>query len=79
MDPRLGHMGTIHKFERPPKNEKQFKGYRPKGSGGPGAPAPRAGLWQRLRPWQQSVLMWLLLIAVAGGIVVAKVLLSSGA
>jgi hypothetical protein len=48
-------MGTVHKFKRPPKNERQFRGYRPK----PPKP-PRGPRW-----WQRSWVMWALLIAVA--------------
>ena len=55
-------MGTVHKFKRPPKNEGQFKGYRPNGSGGP--PRPPSGRWPR-RDWQKSVLAWLALVLVA--------------
>ena len=65
-------MGTVHKFKRPPKNEQQFKGYRP----GSVTPRQKPGLWRRLRPWQQTVLGWLLLIAVAAGIVGVRALLA---
>ncbi len=58
-------MGTIHKFKRPPKNENQFKGFRPSGSG---SPVRGPGLWRKLRPWQQTLLAWVLLVGVAAGI-----------
>ena len=48
-------MGTVHQFKRPPKNERQFKGYRPE----PPKP-PRGPRW-----WQRSWVMWALLIAIA--------------
>ncbi len=66
-------MGTIHKFERPPKNENQFKGYRPLG-----LPTPQRNvrIWRRLRPWQRAVIAWVLLIAVAAGIVGVRALLA---
>ena len=59
-------MGTIHQFKRPPKNKGQFRGMRP--SGLPGA-AARRGLWHRLRPWQKSLIAWVVLVAVAAGLV----------
>lgn len=66
-------MGTIHKFKRPPRNEKQFKGYRPTGSAGL---RPASGHWQKLRPWQKSAIAWLLLIAIAAAIVGVRALLA---
>jgi hypothetical protein len=55
-------MGTVHKFKRPPKNEQQFKGYRPEVS--------RAGkpLRRQLRDWQRSALAWSVLVLLAVGI-----------
>jgi hypothetical protein len=60
-------MGTVHKFKRPPKNQKQFRGYRSQGPGGPGRGKPPRGpgLWARLKPWQRSLAAWALLIALA--------------
>lgn len=55
-------MGTVHKFKRPPKNEQQFKGYRPETSK-PGKPRRR-----KLRDWQRSVLAWSALVLLAVGI-----------
>jgi hypothetical protein len=64
-------MGTVHKFKRPPKNEKQFKGYRP--------PMPKSQRrakwrWQNLRLWHRSLLAWGLLIAIAACVVGARML-----
>jgi hypothetical protein len=52
-------MGTVHKFKRPPKNQQQFKGYRPQV-----AKAGKLGRRQ-LRDWQRSVLAWSVLVLVA--------------
>ncbi len=58
-------MGTVHKFKRPPKNEQQFRGYRPQpGTGLAGAKSRR---WQ-LRDWQKTVLAWLGLILLAAAV-----------
>jgi len=54
-------MGTVHKFKRPPKNERQFQGYRPTPLETRGAKPRR---WQ-LRGWQQTVLAWSALVLVA--------------
>jgi len=51
-------MGTIHKFNRPPKNEKQFRGYRPD-------PAARKPARRRLPERWRSAAAWLALIALA--------------
>jgi hypothetical protein len=67
-------MGTVHKFKRPPKNQQQFKGYRP-GGPDPRKPPQGPGFWQRLRSWQRSALAWTLLVALAGGIVWVQALL----
>ena len=57
-------MGTVHKFKPRPKNEKQFRGYRPAASPGPGGGrSPR-----RLRGWQRTAIAWTLLILLAVGI-----------
>jgi hypothetical protein len=55
-------MGTVHKFKRPPKNQQQFRGYRPQPPGG-GKPPRR-----QLRDWQRSVIAWSVLVLVATGI-----------
>jgi hypothetical protein len=55
-------MGTVHKFKRPPKNEQQFKGYRPQIS-----KAGKSARWQ-LRNWQQSAIAWSALVLLAVGI-----------
>jgi hypothetical protein len=52
-------MGTVHKFKRPPKNQQQFKGYRPQAAGV--GKASRG----RLRDWHKSVLAWAALVLVA--------------
>jgi len=58
-------MGSVHKFRRPPKNEGQFRGYRPDPPDGPrGRKRPR---WQ-LRAWHKTVLAWSALILSAAGI-----------
>lgn len=57
-------MGTVHKFKRPPKNERQFRGYQPKS--GTGNPRVAPAKWQ-LRPWQRSLLAWSSLAMVATG------------
>ncbi len=64
-------MGTVHKFQKPPKNQGQFKGYRP-GSPGGGKPPRGGGFWQRLRPWQRSLIAWVGLVALATGIVLLR-------
>jgi hypothetical protein len=58
-------MGSVHDFKRPPKNERQFKGYRPEPSNGrrDGEPFRR----QR-RNWQKTVLAWSALVLFAAGI-----------
>ena len=58
-------MGSVHKFQRPPKNEQQFKGYRPAPPNG-----PRVGKSARrqLRNWQMSLIAWLALVLLAVGI-----------
>jgi hypothetical protein len=56
-------MGTVHKFKRPPKNQQQFRGYRPKPPGIDGKP-PRGQ-----RPgWQKSLLAWSALLLLAAAI-----------
>jgi len=58
-------MGSVHKFKRPPKNERQFKGYRPARPDRPGSgKSPR---WQ-LRNWQKSLIAWLVLVLLAAAI-----------
>ena len=57
-------MGSVHKFKRPPKNEQQFRGYRPQSGTGIGRGKPAR--W-RLRAWQKSVIAWSVLLLVAAG------------
>jgi hypothetical protein len=54
-------MGTVHKFKRPPKNEQQFRGYRPQPAKGGRSEKPP------LRDWQKSVLVWSALVTLATG------------
>ena len=58
-------MGSLHKFKRPPKNEQQFKGYRPKPPNEPRG--GRSAGWQ-LRIWQKSLIAWSGLVLIAVGI-----------
>lgn len=58
-------MGTVHKFKRPPKNERQFRGYRPNLQRG--KRDRKSARWQ-LRDWQKSVLAWSALVLLAFGI-----------
>jgi len=60
----LAAMGTVHKFKRPPKNQEQFRGYRPKLAQSTVGAKPR----RRLSGWQRSVIAWLGLILLAAGI-----------
>lgn len=55
-------MGSVHKFPRPPKNRRQFKGYRPAG-----ATASRPGKTTRWRVPNryQGLLGWTVLIVLA--------------
>jgi hypothetical protein len=57
-------MGSVHKFQRPPNNQQQFKGYRPTSSNGRGRKSSR---WH-LRSGQKSALAWSVLVLVAVGI-----------
>jgi hypothetical protein len=58
-------MGTVHKFKRPPKNERQFQGYSPKpGNDQFGGKRAR----RQLRDWQKSLLAWSALVLVATAI-----------
>jgi endonuclease YncB( thermonuclease family) len=41
-------MGTVHKFKRPPRNQQQFRGYRPKPPKGPRRRGPRWWQWKWL-------------------------------
>lgn len=61
---KVSSMGSVHKFQRPPKNEQQFKGYRPPPSSG--QRGGKSARWQ-LRNWQKSLIAWsaLVLLAVA--------------
>ncbi|MEO5587893.1 MAG: hypothetical protein ABIQ81_09420 [Novosphingobium sp.] len=67
-------MGDVHKFKRPPKNEKQFRGYQPPLSQRPGGAKP--GRW-RLRDWHKSVLAWVVLLLVATGIWAVRAMIGS--
>jgi hypothetical protein len=58
-------MGSVHKFQRPPKNQQQFKGYPPTSSNGPRG--RNSSRWH-LRGGQKSALAWSLLVLVAVGI-----------
>ena len=58
-------MGTVHKFKRPPKNQQQFRGYRPQPAKGLAGGKPSC--WQ-LRDWHKSVLAWSALVLLAAGI-----------
>lgn len=55
-------MGSVHKFKRPPKNEQQFRGYRPQAPNR--GPRGKPARWQ-LRRWQTSLLAWLALLLLA--------------
>jgi hypothetical protein len=57
-------MGTVHKFKRPPKNQKQFQGYKPGSPGGVHGAKPKR---RPLRGWQRSAIAWsgLILLAIA--------------
>lgn len=67
-------MGTVHKFKRPPKNQQQFRGYRPRPMRG-GSEGKRLRL--QLRGWQRSVIAWLALILLAVGIWAGGVLIGN--
>jgi hypothetical protein len=54
-------MGTVHTFKRPPKNDQQFRGYRPQP---PGSRSGMASRWM-LRNWQKSLIVWLGLVLAA--------------
>lgn len=58
-------MGSVHDFKRKPKNQGQFKGYRPK------APKPPRGP----RWWQRTWVMWALLLGLSAALVGLKALL----
>jgi len=58
-------MGSVHKFKRPPKNEQQFRGYRPAPSKGPGGGKPPR---RQMLGWQRSAIAWAALVALAIGI-----------
>jgi len=58
-------MGTVHKFKRPPKNKRQFKGYRPMS---PSDHGDSASVGWQLRPWQRSLLAWLAIALFASGL-----------
>jgi hypothetical protein len=58
-------MGSVHKFKRPPRNEQQFRGYRPGLPEGQGRGKPPR--W-RLRDWQKTILAWAALVLAAGAV-----------
>jgi len=58
-------MGSVHKFQRPPKNEQQFKGYRPVPPNG--LRTGKSARWQ-LRNWQKSSIAWSALMLLAVGV-----------
>ena len=58
-------MGSVHKFKRPPKNEQQFRGYRPPPPAGAARQSPAR---RRLRNWQKGTFVWSVLIVVATGL-----------
>jgi hypothetical protein len=62
-------MGTVHKFKRPPKNEGQFRGYRP------AADALGKRRKRPLRGWQRSLIAWAGLIVVAAALAGAHLFL----
>ena len=66
MSPACLHdMGTVHKFERPPRNQHQFQGYRPP----PLQKASAEKLRRRqLGGWQRSAIAWLALVLLSAGI-----------
>ena len=55
-------MGTIHKFKRPPKNQKQFEPDPPQ------RPGARKPMRLRLTGWQASAAAWLGLLLIAVGL-----------
>jgi hypothetical protein len=55
-------MGSVHDFKRPPKNERQFKGYRPEP---PNGSRDRETARRQLRDWQKSLLAWSALVLFA--------------
>lgn len=58
-------MGSVHEFKRPPKNEQQFKGHRPKL---PNGVRDDKSARYHLRDWQTSLLAWSAIVLVALGI-----------
>jgi hypothetical protein len=58
-------MGTVHKFKRPPKNQQQFRGYKPKRP-----KPPRGPRW-----WERSLVMWVMLVALAAILTLSRQLL----
>lgn len=65
-------MGTVHKFKRPPKNQQQFRGYRPQAPRPPDEPVPQR---RKLPNWLRSVIAWSALILLATAIWAANALL----
>jgi len=58
-------MGSVHKFQRPPRNDRQFKGYRPATPNGPRGRKSESWL---LYNWQKSLIAWSALVLLAAGI-----------
>ena len=58
-------MGDVHEFKRPPRNEQQFRGYRPQPTDNAGRAKPARRQW---RGWQKNVIVWSTLLLVATGI-----------
>ena len=61
-------MGTVHKFERPPRNRRRFSGRTPVVKSRPSASARLSGAWRKLCGWQRNAAVWALLIGVAAGL-----------
>jgi len=66
-------MGSVHKFKRPPKNQQQFRGYRPQQ---PQQPDNRKPL-RKLPDWLRSVIAWSALILLATAIWAMNALLGA--
>ena len=68
-------MGTVHKFKRPPKNQQQFRGYRPQS---PRRPDGRKPPRRKLPNWLKSVIAWSAMVLLAMAIWAANTLLGPG-
>lgn len=67
-------MGTVHKFKRPPKNQQQFRGYRPQL---PQRPDDRKPQRQQVPDWLLSVIAWSGLVLLATAIWAANTLIDA--